>query len=70
MYMLRAISAVLHEARGPRVADEAMDLRVGELAVLVPLVACLLALSVWPAAISHHSFPADQPSQAIAGQLK
>src|SRR5581483_5887754 len=51
MYMLRAISAVLHEARGSTVADEALDLRAGELALLVPLVACLLVLSAWPAAI-------------------
>src|SRR5581483_9745022 len=55
MYMLRAISAVLHEARGSTVADEALDLRAGELALLVPLVACLLVLSAWPAAISHHT---------------
>jgi NADH-quinone oxidoreductase subunit M len=56
MYMLRLISAVLHEARGPRVVDEALDLRVGELCVLVPLVACLLALSAWPAAVTENSF--------------
>ena len=43
MYMLRLISAVLHEARGSTVADEAMDLRPGELALVVPLVAGLLA---------------------------
>ena len=38
MYMLRLISAVLHEARGSTVHDEALDLRPGELALLVPLV--------------------------------
>ena len=56
MYMLRLISAVLH--REPSPADEPVrrDLRVGELAVVLPLVACLLALSAWPAAISEHSF--------------
>jgi NADH-quinone oxidoreductase subunit M len=59
MYMLRLISAVLHEAPGPRVAPEALDLRPGELAVIVPLVACLLALSAWPAAISERAFPGD-----------
>ena len=32
------ISAVLHEARGSTVGDEAMDLRPGELALVVPLV--------------------------------
>ena len=70
MYMLRLISAVLHEARGSTVAEEALDLRAGELAVIVPLVACLLALSVWPAGVSHHSFPGDQPQQTIASQFK
>jgi NADH-quinone oxidoreductase subunit M len=55
MYMLRAISAVLHEARGSTVGDEALDLRPGELSLVVPLVALLLFLSAWPAAISHHT---------------
>jgi NADH-quinone oxidoreductase subunit M len=56
MYMLRLISAVLHRDPGPAVSDAALDLRAGELGVVVPLVACLLALSAWPAAISGHSF--------------
>src|SRR5262249_18625965 len=56
MYMLRLISAVLHEDVGPAVSDAALDLRTGELAVLVPLVAILLVLSAWPDAISGHSF--------------
>jgi NADH-quinone oxidoreductase subunit M len=54
MYMLRLISGVLHQDVGPAVPDEALDLRPAELAVLVPLVGCLLALSVWPAAITEH----------------
>jgi NADH-quinone oxidoreductase subunit M len=57
MYMLRLISAVLHRDAGSAVSDAALDLRPGELAIVVPLVACLLALSVWPAAVSEHSFP-------------
>jgi NADH-quinone oxidoreductase subunit M len=57
MYMLRLISAVLHQEVGPAVPDAALDLRPGELAILIPLVACLLVLSVWPAAVSEHSFP-------------
>jgi NADH-quinone oxidoreductase subunit M len=61
MYMLRLISAVLHEARGSVVPDEALDLRPAELGILVPLVACLLALSAWPAAVTDHSFPDDAP---------
>jgi NADH-quinone oxidoreductase subunit M len=70
MYMLRLISAVLHNARGSTVSDEALDLRPGELALVVPLVGVLLALSAWPAGISHHSFAGDQPTQQVKGQFK
>jgi NADH-quinone oxidoreductase subunit M len=52
MYMLRLISAVLHTKAGPAVPEAALDLRPAELSIVVPLVACLLALSVWPAGIS------------------
>jgi NADH-quinone oxidoreductase subunit M len=52
MYMLRLISAVLHERRGPAVVDEALDLRPGEVAVVVPLVAALVVLSAWPDAVA------------------
>ena len=52
MYMLRLISAVLHTEPGPAVPEAALDLRPAELTILVPLVACLLALSAWPAGIS------------------
>jgi NADH-quinone oxidoreductase subunit M len=52
MYVLRLISAVLHERAGPSVAEEALDLRPAELAILVPLVGLLVFLSAWPAAIS------------------
>ena len=54
MYMLRLISAVLHGQIGVSVPDEALDLRPAELAVIVPLVGCLLALSIWPAAVTDH----------------
>ncbi|MDQ2911024.1 MAG: hypothetical protein M3R39_08435, partial [Actinomycetota bacterium] len=57
MYMLRLISAVLHQAPGPVVSEAALDLRPAELGVLVPLVAILLVLSAWPAAITDRSFP-------------
>jgi NADH-quinone oxidoreductase subunit M len=56
MYMLRFISAVLHQDPGPAVTEDALDLRPAELGILVPLVACLVALSVWPAAITERSF--------------
>ncbi|MHB8471030.1 MAG: complex I subunit 4 family protein [Gaiellaceae bacterium] len=70
MYMLRVISAVLHDARGSTVGEEALDLRPGELALLVPLVGVLLALSVWPAAISHDSFAGDRPAQSVRSQFR
>jgi NADH-quinone oxidoreductase subunit M len=56
MYILRLISAVLHEEIGPAVPDQALDLRPAEVGLIVPLVALLLALSFWPAAITDHIF--------------
>jgi NADH-quinone oxidoreductase subunit M len=70
MYTLRVISAVLHERRGGAVRDEALDLRPGELALLLPLVGILLALSVWPAAITERSFPDDEPQEALTEGLR
>ncbi len=59
MYMLRLISAVLHRDVGSAVSASALDLRRGELAVVVPLVAVLLVLSAWPtAAITDRAFGA------------
>ena len=66
MYTLRLISGVLHRSRGESVREESLDLRFVELVLVVPLVAILLALSVWPAAISEHSFPGDQPSAVVS----
>jgi NADH-quinone oxidoreductase subunit M len=68
MYMLRLISAVLHEGRGPAVTDAALDLRPAELGILVPLIGCVLALSAWPAAISERAFPNDAPAQWVQEQ--
>jgi NADH-quinone oxidoreductase subunit M len=65
MYMLRLISAVLHRERGSAVSDAALDLRPAELGFLLPLVGLLLALSVWPAAISEHSFAGDRASTVV-----
>jgi NADH-quinone oxidoreductase subunit M len=70
MYMLRAISGVLHEARGSTVDDAALDLRPGELALVVPLVGALLVLSAWPAGISHHSFVGNDPTRQVQEQFK
>jgi NADH-quinone oxidoreductase subunit M len=62
MYMLRLISAVLHRSPGPAVTEAALDLRPAELGFLVPLVAILLVLSAWPAAITDRSFTSTTPS--------
>jgi hypothetical protein len=70
MYMLRAISGVLHEARGSTVDDAALDLRPGELALVVPLVGALLVLSAWPAGISHHSFVGNDPTRQVQEQFR
>src|ERR671937_658481 len=70
MYMLRLISAALHREVGPAVSDAALDLRPAELGVTVPLVACLLALSVWPAAITQHSFRGDRPAADVAAEFR
>ncbi|HWE81185.1 MAG TPA: NADH-quinone oxidoreductase subunit M [Gaiellaceae bacterium] len=59
MYMLRLISAVLHREVGSAVSQSALDLRRGELAVLVPLIAILLFLSAWPGSISDRVFAAS-----------
>ena len=69
MYMLRAISAVLHQDVGPAVPDSALDLRLGELAVVVPLLLCLLGLSAWPNLISGHAFGGDRATSAIVQGL-
>jgi len=61
MYTLRLISGVLHRDRGEAVRAESLDLRAGELLLIVPLVAILLALSVWPASITDRSFPSGPP---------
>jgi NADH-quinone oxidoreductase subunit M len=66
MYVLRLISAVLHERRGPSVREEARDLRPGELVLVLPLVACLLVLSFWPALVSESSFAGDRASAVVS----
>src|SRR5919201_2975743 len=50
-YVLRLVSAVLHQDVGSAVPAEALDLRPAEVGVIVPLVAALLVLSFWPAGI-------------------
>ncbi|HWQ22712.1 MAG TPA: NADH-quinone oxidoreductase subunit M [Gaiellaceae bacterium] len=69
MYTLRLISAVLHVRPGPAVREETLDLRPGELALVLPLVVCLLGLSAWPALVSQSSFPGNDPVRALAEEL-
>jgi len=68
MYMLRLISAVLHEDVGGAVYEEALDLRPAEVSMVGPLVAVLLALSFWPAAITDRAF-AGEPTRAVDAQF-
>src|SRR5207248_294270 len=65
----RLISAVLHDRVGPAVSEAALDLRPGELAVVVPLVALLVGLSAWPNAIAGHAFGAATANAAIQSSL-
>jgi NADH-quinone oxidoreductase subunit M len=69
-YVLRLVSAILHRDIGAAVSDAALDLRPAELGVVVPLVACLLALSAWPAAITQHSFREDHGQADVAQGFK
>jgi NADH-quinone oxidoreductase subunit M len=69
MYTLRPISAILHLRAGSAVRDEALDLRPGELALVLPLLACLLVLSAWPALVSESAFSGDEPVRALSGGL-
>jgi hypothetical protein len=52
------------------VREEALDLRPGELALVLPLIACLLVLSGWPALVSQSSFPNDEPARALSEGLR
>ena len=58
------ISAVLHRSPGPA-SEGALDLRPGELALLVPLLLRLLALSAWPAGITDRTFGQNSQSPAL-----
>ena len=70
MYVLRLISAVLHIRPGPAVREEARDLRPGELGLVLPLVACLLVLSFWPALVSESSFTGDRATTVESQELR
>ena len=70
MYMLRLISAVLHEEIGTSVHAQSLDLRPAEVAIVGALTVALLALSFWPAAVTDHAFggrPADTVTSELVG---
>jgi NADH-quinone oxidoreductase subunit M len=69
LYMLRAVSATLHVDVGSAVPKSARDLRPAELTAIVPLIAILIALSVWPAAITDHTFTGD-PTDAVTQRFE
>lgn len=68
MYMLRAISAALHDRQGAAVNDRQSDLRPAELGVILPLLLVLLFLSFWPAGITDYSFGGD-PAATVTSQF-
>jgi len=70
MYTLRVISAILHVKPGSAVRDEALDLRPGELALVLPMLLALLVLSAWPALVSQSSFTGNDAAQSIAEAFK
>ena len=66
MYVLRIVSAILHVSPGPAVREEALDLRLVEIALVVPMLLVLVGLSVWPALVSESSFAGDHAVDTIA----
>ncbi|HYI73652.1 MAG TPA: NADH-quinone oxidoreductase subunit M [Gaiellaceae bacterium] len=65
MYTLRVVSAILHVKPGRAVREEALDLRPGELALVLPLLLILLGLSIWPALVSESAFLAGTWSEFV-----
>ncbi len=64
MYMLRWISAILHDREGDAVgASNPPDLTSGALATIVPLVLAVLALSFYPHAVTRR---VDKPASQLA----
>ncbi len=69
MYVLRLVSAVLHEEPGPSVPANALDLRPAEVSIVGALVLCLLVLSFWPAGITDHVF-GGEPGDTVTGLVE
>jgi NADH-quinone oxidoreductase subunit M len=68
MYVLRLVSAVLHEDVGSGVHEQALDLRPAEVGMVGALLAALVALSFWPAGITDHAF-GGEPQRAVEAQF-
>jgi NADH:ubiquinone oxidoreductase subunit 4 (subunit M) len=68
MYMLRLVSALLHREVGEAVSKKAPDVLLPELCVIGALLGCMLALSIWPAAVSKNSFACLEPA-ATSGRV-
>jgi hypothetical protein len=47
------------------VREEALDLRIGELALVLPLLLVLLGLSAWPALVSQSAFAASTIAEIV-----
>lgn len=68
MYMLRLISAVLHQDVGSAVPRAALDLRPVETTLVGALLVGLVALSLWPAGITDRAF-GGQPAETVRAQF-
>ena len=68
-YMLRLVSAVLHEDVGSSVHPQALDLRPAEVSMVGALALALVALSFWPAAITDHVF-GGEPASTVETQFE
>ncbi len=69
MYMLRLISAVLHQEVGSAVPRAALDLRPVETTLVGALLVGLVALSFWPAGITDRAF-GGQPAETVRAQFE
>ncbi len=57
MYMLRWYSALAHGDDGERVAEGTLDLRAAELAIAVPLIGLMFAMTAWPQGVMERLLP-------------
>ena len=66
MYILRVISGdPAREAWARPCVTRRLDLRLGELALVLPLLLVLIGLSVWPALVSQSAFAASTIAEIV-----